>query len=70
MNNLSSSIDNGIPVDIVYIDLEKTFDRVQSNTLLDKLDAHGLRGNLLRWLTSFLSDRRQRVKFTNDILIG
>ena len=70
MDNLSSSIDNGIPVDIVYIDLEKTFDRVQSNTLLDKLDAHGLRGNLLRWLTYFLSDRRHRVKFTNDILIG
>ena len=39
MDNWSSSIVNvkGLPVDTVYIDLEKAFDRVQIIILLDKL---------------------------------
>jgi hypothetical protein len=37
------------------------FDKVPREKLLKKLNAHGVRGNLLRWIISRLDKRRQRV---------
>ena len=56
------TIDDGVPVDVLYIDFEKAFDKVQHNLLLDKLKIIGLRGDLLNWFISYLSNRKQRVK--------
>ena len=51
-----------MPIDVLYIDFEKAFDKVQHNLLIDKLETIGLRGKLLYWFESFLSNRKQRVK--------
>jgi hypothetical protein len=48
-------------VDVVYLDLKKAFDRVPRKRLLEKLRAHGIAGDLLLWLQSFLTGRKQRV---------
>ena len=60
------SIDKGLPVDVLYIDYEKAFDKVQHNLLLDKLGTIGLGGKLLQWLESYLYNRKQRVKLGNS----
>ena len=48
-------------VDVVYLDFQKAFDRVPHQRLLRKLEAYGIGGDLLRWVSAFLTNRRQRV---------
>ena len=46
---------------MAYLDFSKAFDSVPHHRLLLKLDSVGIRGHDLTWITSFLTDRRQRV---------
>ena len=45
----------------VFLDISKTFDKVWLKSLFLKLSQNGRSGNLLDLLSSFLSDRKQRV---------
>ena len=65
LNDWTESYENGIQTDIVYLDFAKAFDTVPHNRLLLKLKANGVRGKVLNWIGSFLSDRRQRVQLRN-----
>ena len=47
--------------DILYLDFSKAFDKVCHATLIKKLEGFGIRGKILKWLTSFLDERYQRV---------
>ena len=61
INDWINSIDNDEPVDCIYLDLRKAFDTVSHKLLIYKLRNYGISGNLLKWITSFLSDRTQFV---------
>jgi hypothetical protein len=61
INDWMSSLDNGVPVDAVYLDLQKAFDTVPHLRLLQKLRGYGINGNLLSWISDFLSNRTQYV---------
>ena len=61
MNKLTEAMDNSTPVDVVYLDFAKAFDKVPTRRLLKKLHAHGIRGGLLRWICQWLTGRHQRV---------
>ena len=45
-------------IDIIYTDFSKTFDSVPHLRLLRKVESYGIKGNLLKWIGSFLSNRR------------
>ena len=47
--------------DTVYLDLAKAFDKVSHQRLLRKVASYGIRGEVLSWITDFLSDCRQCV---------
>jgi len=49
-------------IDVLYTDLEKAFDRVPHRTLLRKLKKYNINPDLIDWIKSFLSDRKQRVQ--------
>ena len=52
----------GVWVDAVYLDIEKTFDRVPHKRLLWKLKhIGGLRGKVLEWMQDYLKDREMRT---------
>ena len=58
---LTQHIDCGKPVDVIYLDFAKAFDKVPHKRLLVKLKALGVAGKFLSWIGDWLSDRKQRV---------
>jgi hypothetical protein len=59
---ITKATDNGIPVDIIFKDFSKAFDRVPHTRLcLRKLIAYGIVNNMLNWIINYLKDRKQRV---------
>ena len=46
---------------------KKTFDLVDHEYLLCKLEHYGVRGSSLHWLRNYLTTRTQRVQFGNDM---
>lgn len=57
LNDWTNSVDRKIPVDVIYLDFSRAFDRVPKRRLLYKLEHAGIRGDLLEWIDSFLSNR-------------
>jgi len=47
--------------DVILLDFSKAFDKVSHRLLLQKLQYYGISGQLLVWISSFLSNRTQRV---------
>ena len=65
MNHWTESLNSGYATDITYFDFKKAFDSVPHCRLLLKLKSYGISGNLLSWLSSFLTGRLQRVTLDN-----
>jgi ribonuclease P/MRP protein subunit RPP40 len=61
LHSTGEILDNKGQVDILYLDSSKAFDSVSHHLLLHKLQKYGFHGNLLSWMTSYLTNRRQRV---------
>ena len=55
------AVDSGKEVRAVFCDISKAFNRVWHKGLLHKLRGIGCSENVLKWFTSYLSGRRQRV---------
>ena len=55
------AIDNGREVRAVFCDISKAFDRVWHKGLLHELSSVGFKCKVLDWLSSYLSERKQRV---------
>ena len=54
-------------VKVVLLDYAKAFDHIDANILIRKLEAMIIPDPLLRWIESFLTNRRQRVKIGSTI---
>ena len=61
LEEIGKWIDEGSPVDIIYLDFQKAFDKVPYQRLLLKLKVHGIRDGIIDWIEQCLTDRRQRV---------
>ena len=51
----------------IFLDLQKAFDTVSHNVLLDKLDKMGIRGIALKLFSSYLSNRTQSTKINDHL---
>ena len=54
-------VDDGSPVDVIYLDFQKAFDKVPHQRLILKLKSHGMGNSIINWIEQWLTDRRQRV---------
>ena len=54
-------VDEGSPVDRVYLDFQKAFDKVPHQRLILNLKFHGIGISIINWIGQWLTDRRQRV---------
>ena len=61
MNEWTEALDDGIQIDMVYLDFRKAFDSVPHKRLIKKLEGYGIKGILLEWFKNFLNERQQRV---------
>ena len=61
LDHISSMLDNGSQIDVIYMDMSKAFDKVSHRRLKHKLSQFGFGGSLLQWLSSYLTDHLQRV---------
>jgi len=61
LEEVTSAVDKGDPVDVVYLDFSKAFDKVPKERLLKKLLAHGISGRVKDWISSWLTGRKQKV---------
>ena len=52
---------NGRPEENRLLDLSATFDLVDPGILLEKLKIYGLESDIIQWLESYLTDRKQGV---------
>ena len=60
-NTFCKAHDSGKEVRVIFCDINKAFDRVWHASLMYKLRASGVSGNLLRWFENYLQNRCQRV---------
>ena len=61
LEEVTKYVDEGNPVDVLYLDFSKAFDKVPHKRLVEKVKAHGIGSNIWRWIEAWLSERRQRV---------
>lgn len=60
------ALNQGMSVDVVYLDFSKAFDKVSHAKLIDRLKALGINGHLLDWFISYLSNRHMTVRVGNE----
>ena len=61
----SLSLHSSFATDVVYIDFARAFDSIVFAKLLFKLELYGISGNLLKWISGFISNRVQCVVLEN-----
>ena len=60
-------VGEGSPVDILYLDFQKAFDKVPHQRLILKLKSHGMGNSIINWIEQWLTDRRQRVVVNGEV---
>ena len=67
LEEIKKWIDEGSPVDIIYLDFRKAFDKVPHQRLLLKSKAHGIGDGIIDWIEQWLTDRWQRVVVDGEV---
>ena len=67
LNDFTLALNNKLTTDVIYIDFQKAFDTVSHTKLLAKLSAYGICGDLLLWISAFLSGRTQVVRISSTL---
>ena len=60
-------MDEGSPVDVIYLDFQKAFDKVPHQRLILKLKPHGMGNSIINWIEQWLTDRRHRVVMDGEV---
>ena len=59
--DILKNLEKGQQSDVLIMDFSKAFDKVSHQHLLQKLEYYGVRTKTSRWISEFLSDRKQCV---------
>ena len=63
---VSTFLDNKLSALGIFVDLRKAFDTIDHGILLKKVEYMGVRGIALKWVASYLNNRKQYVSFLNE----
>ena len=67
LEEITKWVDDGSPVDVVYLDVQKVLNKVPHQRLLLKQKAHGIGNDVFNWIEKWLTHRRQRVIVDGEI---
>ena len=56
---ITCAVDSGELVDVVYLDLQKAFDKVLHKRLLHKIKVRGFTDNVIAWTEDWLTERKE-----------
>ena len=62
-------VDEGSPVDIIYLAFQKAFDKVPHQRQILKSNYIGMVNSIINWIEHWLTDRRQRVDADGELPI-
>lgn len=57
VDDLANNLNKKVQTDVLILDFQKAFDTVPHQRLLQKLESYGIRGNILNWITKWLTSR-------------
>ncbi len=60
-------VDHESPVDVIYLDFQKAFDKVPHQRLILNLKSHGMGNSIINWIELWLTDKRQRVDVDGEV---
>jgi hypothetical protein len=66
-NDVSTGFASKLPTYAIFLDIAKAFDHTSTDGVLYKLGKLGVKGNLLHWIKSFLSNRTAKVRVGNQL---
>ena len=55
LEEITKWVDDCSPVDVVYLDFQKAFDKVPHQRLLLKLKAHGIGNDVINWIEKLIN---------------
>jgi len=58
MENVLQHVDEGRPVDVIFLDFQKALEKVPDKSLLEKTTAHEDIGKLLVWIKKWHTGRQ------------
>ena len=61
LNIWTEALHHNIPIDVIFLDYSKAFDSVPHKRLIKQVQSFGIDGIALKWIESFLSNRRQKI---------
>jgi len=59
-------VDKVDAIDVIYLDFSKAFDKVNHSKLIQKLEAHGIKGQVKTWIQEWLKNRKQWVEVDGE----
>ena len=60
-------VDEGSPVDVIYLDFQKAFDKVPHQRLILKLTLNGMGNSIINWIEQWLTGRKQRIVVDGEV---
>ena len=67
-NKIANGFESGLHTGMIIIDLQKAFDTINHETLINKLEFLGFSKNVILWFKSYLSNRKFRVNLNKTFL--
>lgn len=67
VHDFSVALDEQRQTDVICVDFRKAFDKVSHSKLIFKLRQVGVAGDVLEWIESYLTGRRQVVRVSNCV---
>ena len=67
IEELTQWVDDGSPVDVIYLDFQNAFDKVPHQRLILKVKSHGMGNSIINWIEQWLTCRRQRVVVDGEV---
>ena len=67
LEEITKWVVDGSPVDGIYLDFQKSFDKVPHQRLILKLKSHGMGNSIINWIEQWLTDTRQKVVVDGEV---